>query len=94
MTERTTRKIVRFFHPTILEGIEGELPADSYDVETDEEMISGLSFPAYRRVRTVIIVPGRSASSTSKQVVEIEPDDLIAALARDAVAVDGGSPVR
>jgi hypothetical protein len=85
MMERTTRKTVQFLRPAILAGISGELPAGSYEVDTDEEMIPGLSFQAYRRVRTTIIVPGRSLSSASRQVVEIDPDDLAAALARDAL---------
>ena len=93
MTERTTRKMVRFLRPAILEGISGGLPAGSYEVDTDEEMVYGLSFQAYRRVRTSIIVPDRSPSSASKQVVDIEPDDLAAALARDALAAGGDAPV-
>ena len=92
MMERTTRKTVQFLRPAILAGISGELPAGSYEVDTDEELISGLSFQAYRRVRTTIIVPGRSLSSASRQVVEIEPDDLAAALARDALAAGGVRP--
>ena len=94
MTERTTRKTVQFLRPAILAGISGELPAGSYEVDTDEELISGISFQAYRRVRTTIIVPGRSASSSSIQVVEIEPDDLAAALARDALIASGQSSGR
>lgn len=71
MTERTTRKMVRFVRPAILAGISGELPAGSYEIETDEEMIPGLSFQSYRRVRTTIIVRDRSASSASKQAADM-----------------------
>ena len=35
--------------PVKLEGVDRELPAGSYRVTTDEELIEGLSFPVYRR---------------------------------------------
>ena len=49
---------------------------------TDEELIEGLSFPAYHRVSTVIFVPGLSRSSV--EMVTIDPLDLQAAQERDA----------
>jgi hypothetical protein len=39
------------------------LPAGSYRVSTDEELIEGLSFPVYRRVATMIFAPGRNRAS-------------------------------
>ena len=58
------------------------LPPADYRVVTDEELIEGLSFPAYHRVSTVIFVPGRSRSSV--EMVTIDPLDLQAAQERDA----------
>jgi hypothetical protein len=50
MIPRTTRKIVTFIYPFLLKGIDRTLPPGDYQVVTDEELIDGLSFPAYRRV--------------------------------------------
>jgi hypothetical protein len=50
-------------------------------VVTDEELIEGLSFPAYRRVATMVFVPGQSGSSV--EMVTIDPLDLQAAQDQD-----------
>ena len=57
MTTRTRRETVYFKHPFNLQGIDRLLPAGPYEIVTDEEMIEGLSFPCYRRVATMIMVP-------------------------------------
>jgi hypothetical protein len=63
-------------------------PGD-YRVVTDEEFI--LSFPAYRRISTMIFIPAQHSSSTT-EMLTIEPLDLQAAQARDAaMAADGAS---
>ena len=56
---------------------------------TDEELIEGLSFPAYRRVSTAIFVPAPSGSAV--EMVPIDPLDLQAAQERDA-AVSNAEP--
>ena len=86
MTERTKQTTVVFRHPTRLDGVDGLLPAGAYCVETDEEQIPGLSFVAYRRVQTTIVVPMRLGANAGRQVVVIEPQALQAALERDARA--------
>jgi hypothetical protein len=85
VTERVTRKTVSFRHPFVLAGVEGERPAGTYVVETTEEPIGGLSFIAYRRVSTTIILASRQFGPASRQVVTIDPQDLEAAQARDAI---------
>jgi hypothetical protein len=47
MTVRTSRKTVTFTQPFSLSGIDEEQPAGTYTVETDEELLPGVSFPAY-----------------------------------------------
>lgn len=84
MTTRTSQTIVAFQHPFKLEGVEGELPAGSYSVETEEERIEALSFEAYRRVATTITLPSLSSPSLKRQVVTIDPLDLAGAQGRDA----------
>jgi hypothetical protein len=48
MTIRTSSKTVTFAHPFLLKGVDRILAAGDYRVVTDEELIEGLSFPAYR----------------------------------------------
>ena len=81
MTTRTNGRIVTFAHPFLLKGVDRELPAGDYRVVTDEELIEGLSFPVYRRVSTMIFVPGQSTSSV--EMVTIDPQELEAAQGRD-----------
>jgi hypothetical protein len=47
MTIRTTSKTVTFSRPFFLKGVDRLLPPGDYRVVTDEELIEGLSFPAY-----------------------------------------------
>ncbi|MBJ6907638.1 hypothetical protein, partial [Vibrio cholerae] len=61
MTIRSRRETITFHHPVHIRGIDRELPAGDYEVATDEEMIEGLSFAAWRRVATMITVPTGSA---------------------------------
>lgn len=81
MTTRSHSKSVIFSHPFELKGVDRVLPAGDYRVVTDEELIDELSFPVYRRVSTMIFVPGQSASSV--EMVAIDPQDLRAAQERD-----------
>lgn len=82
MFERTTTRTVVFARTFRVDGVEHELPAGAYEVATDEEMIPGLSFIAYRRVRTTI-TPAAGHASAVRQVVTVEPEALDAALALD-----------
>jgi len=81
MTTRTNDRIVSFAHPFLLKGVDRELPAGDYRVVTDEELIEGLSFPVYRRVSTMIFVPGQNASSV--EMMAIDPQELQASQERD-----------
>ena len=84
MTLRTSRRTVTFAQPFSLRGIDGIQPAGTYTVETDEELLEGLSFPAYRRVATTIFLPSRPGDLVSGQLVTIDPLQLEAAEQRDA----------
>jgi len=82
MMTRTHRTTCTFARPFRLRDVDHLLPAGRYDVVTEEELIEGPSFPVYRRVSTVIFVPGQSASSI--EMVTIDPLDLVAAQRADA----------
>jgi len=83
--ERTTRKSVTFVHPFSLAGIDEKLEPGTYDVEICEELIEGLSFVAYRRVSTTIVVAMKSYGHAARQVVAIDPLDLEFAQKIDAL---------
>ena len=66
MTIRTTSKTITFNRPFCLKGVDRWLPPGDYRVVTDEELIEGLSFPAYHRISTVIFVPAQSGSAVER----------------------------
>jgi hypothetical protein len=84
MLTRSHNETVTFNRPFLLKGVDRMLPAGSYRVVTDEELIEGLSVPVYRRVATMIFVPGDLRRSTSVEMVAIDPSELKAARKRDA----------
>jgi hypothetical protein len=53
-------------------------------VETDEELLPGLSFPAYRRIATPILLRSRGGGRAIEEVISIDPLELQAAQDRDA----------
>ena len=83
MTTRTRNESVVFSHPFELKGIDRILPAGNYQLVTDEELIEELSFPVYRRVSTMMLVPAQSHSNSSVEMVAVDPHDLQAARDRD-----------
>jgi hypothetical protein len=93
MTVRTTKKTVTFVNSFKLGDFEEVLPPGTYDVETDEELLEGLSFHAYRRTLTLIHLPVKSGSRGLSRTLTIDPNELDAALKRDAVP-DTASPDR
>jgi hypothetical protein len=88
---RTSSKTVTFTRPFTLSGMDEAWPAGTYTVETDEELLQALSFPAYRRVATWIRLaapPGRRGAAGVAQAAEVDPGELEAALASDAAAAE------
>ena len=81
MTIRTIRRTIAFRRPFYLKGVDRLLPPADYRVMTDEELIDGLSFSAYRRVSTAIFVPAESGCAV--EMVIIDPFDLQAAQEQD-----------
>lgn len=86
MTMRTRRETVTFKHPARIKGIDRLLAAGPYDVVTDEEMIEGLSFPSFRRIATMIMVPGAPPHQSSIEMIAIASADL-----SDAQRIDAGT---
>lgn len=83
MTIRTTTKTVTFTRPFTLKGFDEELPASVYTVQTDEEPLESISFLAYRRISTLLYVPGKPGDRVVTRMLTIDPDELDAALEHD-----------
>jgi hypothetical protein len=83
VSTRTSRFIIRFSSPFLLNGFDVPQPAGEYRVEQDEESIDGNSWLAFRRVATFIHLPAIGSQILTSQVVQISPAELNAALERD-----------
>jgi hypothetical protein len=68
MAVRTTNKTVTFHGPFCLKGVDRLLPPADYRVMTDEELIEGLSFSAYRRISTAALTGSPAASVSFESV--------------------------
>ena len=86
MTVRTRDRMWAFCNPFSLKGVDHLLPAGNYRVTTDEELIESLSFPVYRRIATMIFVPGQGHRASSVEMFTIDPVDLQAAHEKDTTA--------
>ncbi len=84
MITRSRRETVTFAHPAQIKGVDRVLAAGSYEVVTDEEMIEGLSFPCFRRVATMIMVPGAPPHQNAMEMIAIGSVDLSNAQLIDA----------
>jgi hypothetical protein len=84
MTMRSRRETITFKHPFRIKGIDRQLSAGAYEVITDEEMIEGLSFASFRRVATMIMVPGAAPRASSMEMISINATDLTDAQRDDA----------
>jgi hypothetical protein len=89
MTMRISRKDVTFRRPFSLSGIDGVQPAGTYTVETSEELIEGLSFPAWRRTATVFLLRHLPGSNGLSQDLDIDPRELEAVQESDALDLCG-----
>ena len=86
MTTRSRRETVHFKHPFRIKGVNRLLSAGAYEVVTDEEMIEGLSFPSFRRVATMIMVPCAAPRQSATEMISIGSIDLADAQRIDASA--------
>lgn len=74
MLTRSTRSMVTFSKDFTIGDNQRELPAGTYEIVVEEELIQGLSFEAYRRTATYLMVRGRgrNAGQTTMQVTTKE----------------------
>jgi hypothetical protein len=86
VTIRSHTETLVFDGPFRLTGLDRLLPAGRYDVLTDEEMIEDLSFPCFRRVSTVIMVPGEWPFASAVEMIATSPTELSLAQGNDKAA--------
>ncbi len=86
MTTRSRRETVHFKLSFQIRGVDRLLPPGAYEVITDEEMIEGLSFPCFRRVATLMMIPGAPPRSSTMEMISISSVDLSDAQRDDASA--------
>jgi hypothetical protein len=87
MTTRSRRETIHFRHSFLIKGIDRLLPAGDYEVVTDEEMIEGLSFASFRRVATMMMVPGAPPRQSSTEMISVSSVDL-----SEAQRIDAATP--
>lgn len=85
MKTRIREKTVTFRRPFVLAGLDEVLPAGDYSVETEEELVEGISYAAYRRTATLLRPHAKLGPSHLTRAMTIDPEELDAALARDRV---------
>jgi hypothetical protein len=84
MTMRTTKSTVTFVRPFRLGAFGEQLPAGRYPIETDEELLEGVSFPVYRRTATMMQLIADPLRPGIMEIAVIDPEQLAEALAADA----------
>jgi hypothetical protein len=84
MTHRRTKTIVSFHHAFKISVLDEPLPAGTYEVEIEEELLEGATFVAYRLTGTVLHLPAAPDDAGPARAVKIDPADLEAAIRRDS----------
>ncbi len=92
MTMRTTKRTVNFSRPFMLGAFSEQFPPGRYSIETDEELLDGMYFPAYMRGTTVMQLIADPRRPGITEHAAIDPFQLEAALALDAVLTSMSSP--
>ncbi|WOJ91148.1 hypothetical protein RZS28_07695 [Methylocapsa polymorpha] len=85
MTIRTTRSTISFSHPFKLGDLDDIQPPGDYLLDTDEELIEGLSRLVYRRIATLLHLPAISRPQGRIELVAVSPAELDAALEKDRI---------
>jgi hypothetical protein len=80
---RTTETTNTFRHPFVLTALDTMQPAGTYRLVIEEEEIPGLFFVAFRRAATLLHLPALSATSSTHQVVSVDPVEWAAIVEAD-----------
>ena len=91
MLNRTRREDIVFKRPFMLKGWAEPQPAGAYAVDIEEELIEGLSFPAYRGVSTMITRQAARAGALV-EAIPVDPGELAKVRAADGAARRAKAP--
>jgi hypothetical protein len=69
---RTVRKRLTFPRPFPVIGLDALQAPGTYSIEIEEELLEGLSFPAYRRLSSSIILPPQPSNPSVWQIAQID----------------------
>ena len=83
MLTRSTRSKVTFSNDVTIGDNQRELPAGTYEIVVEEELIQGLSFEAYRRTATYLMVRGRGSNAGQTTMHMTTKEELEHAMACD-----------
>lgn len=81
MNMRSSRWMLTFAEPFTLSGYPEELPAGEYELLMEEELLQGLSFPAYRRTGAYLTFRGKGNFAGRMELRPITEQDLEMAMA-------------
>ena len=83
MNTQSSRSVVTFSNAFVLSGYPDALPAGEYELLIEEERLEGLSFQAFRRTATFLMVRPNGRRSGQTQMRPVSESDLEMALKRD-----------
>lgn len=83
MFMRSTRSMVTFSSEVTIGESQQELPAGTYEIVVEEELMQGLSFEAYRRTATYLMVRGRGSNAGQTTMHMTTQEELEHAIACD-----------
>ncbi len=83
MLTRSTRSMVTFSNDFMIGDSQRELAAGTYEIVVEEELMQGLSFEAYRRIATYLMVQERGSKAGQTTMQVITQEDLEHAIACD-----------
>lgn len=85
MLTRSTRAMVTFSNDFTIGDSQREFQLGAYEILVEEECLQGLSFEAYRRTATYLMVPGRGSNAGQTTMHTTTKEELERAVARDRV---------
>ena len=83
MLTRATRSMVTFSNDFMIGNSQRELPAGTYELLVEEELLQSLSFEAYRRTATYLMIQGRGSNAGQTTMHKTTKEELEFAIACD-----------
>jgi len=83
MLTRSTTSMVTFSNDFMIGDSQQEIPAGTYEIVVEEELLQSLSFKAYRRTATYLMIRGRGSNAGQTTMQMTTKEDLEHAIACD-----------